>query len=136
MTPCTLTNHIVPGTCILISAYIVQERENVLKKGGVQEEVDNRRECNDVGEAIAGPSSMNIDQSSPRHISTSGVTFMMILQAMMDLEHQSINLKHYETLFLRNTACFKDSLIQHYYYECGYYNFICFSTIYLMLHYI
>ena len=33
--------------------------------------------CNDMGEAIAGPSTMNIDQSPPRNIPTTGVTPMM-----------------------------------------------------------
>ena len=54
------------------------ERENILRKGGVPEEDGNGRECNDVGEAIAGPSTMNIDQSPPRHIPTTSVTAMMI----------------------------------------------------------
>ena len=38
--------------------------ENLLRKGSVQEDDGNRGECNEVGEAIAGPSSMDMDQLS------------------------------------------------------------------------
>ena len=51
----------MPGTCILTSADVVPERENVLRNGAVPEEDGNRRECNDVGEAMTGPSTMDID---------------------------------------------------------------------------
>ena len=67
MAPYTLTDLIVPVTCILTSTDIAPERENILSKSSVPEECGNRRECNDVGEAIAGPSTMNIDQSASRH---------------------------------------------------------------------
>ena len=63
---------------ILTSADIVAERENVLRMGGVLDEDGNQRECNDVEEAIAGSSTMNIDQSPPRDIPTTGVTAMII----------------------------------------------------------
>ena len=116
MVPYTLTDLILLGTHIITIAYIVPERENVLRKGGVPEEDGNRRECNDAGEAIAGHSTMNIDQSSHRHIPITDVTAMMIWQATIDLEHKGINLKPYTNLFPRNTACLKDSLIENYYY--------------------
>ena len=72
------------------------ERENILRKGGVLEEEGNMRKCNDMGEAIAGPSTMNIDQSPPKHSPTTSVTAMMICPATMDLEHQGTNLKPYK----------------------------------------
>ena len=78
MVPCTLTDLIVPETCILTNAGIMQERENILRKGRVPEEDGNRTECNEVGEGIPGPSSMDIDQSTYRHISITSVTAMMI----------------------------------------------------------
>ena len=56
---------------------IVPERQNVIRKCGVPED-GNRREHSNVGEAIASPSTMDIDQSPPRHIPTTGVTTMMI----------------------------------------------------------
>ena len=98
MAPCTLTDLIVSGTHIISSADIVWERENILRKGCVLEEDGNRRECNDMGKVIAGPSTMNIDQSPPRHILTTSVTAMMIQSATMDLEHQGINLKPYNNV--------------------------------------
>ena len=55
MTSCTLTDLIVPGTCILTSVDIVPERESFLRKSDVPEDDDSRRECNNVGEAIAAP---------------------------------------------------------------------------------
>ena len=87
MIPRTLTHLIAPGTHILTSAGIMPESENLLRKGGVQEDNANRGECNEVREAMAGPSSMDMDQSSSRHMPTTGVTAMMIKQATMDLEH-------------------------------------------------
>ena len=72
------TDHIVPRTHILTSVDNVPERENILKKDGVPEEDSNMRECNDVREAIAGPSSMNIHLSPLRHIPTTGYTALMI----------------------------------------------------------
>ena len=78
MASCTLTDHIVPGTHILTNVAIMPERENVLKKGGIPEENGNRREHNDVEEAIAGPSTIDTDQSPSRHIPTMGVITMII----------------------------------------------------------
>ena len=75
---------------------VMPERENLLRKGSVPEEDGNRRECNEVAEAIAHPSPMDADQSPSRHICTTSITVMMIWQATMDLEHQGINLKPYK----------------------------------------
>ena len=87
MAPCTLAHFIVPGTCIIASVDTVLKRENILWKGGVPEDDGNRRECNDMGEALAGPVTIYIDQSPFRHIPSTCVTTMMILQATMDLRH-------------------------------------------------
>ena len=78
MAPCILTDIIVPGTYIITSLDIAPDRENVLRMVGVQEEDGNMRKCNDLGEAIAGPSTMNIDQSPPRHTPTSSAISMII----------------------------------------------------------
>ena len=78
MALCTLTDLIVSAACLITSADIVLERENLPRKGEVPEDNGYRKECNDVGEAIVGPSTMNLDQSPPRHIPTTGVTAMMI----------------------------------------------------------
>ena len=72
------------------------KRENVLRKGGVPEEGGNMKKCNDVGDAVVGPPTMNIDQYPPRHIHTTSVTAMMIQWATMNMEHQGINLKPYK----------------------------------------
>ena len=56
----------------------MSESKNFLRKGGIPKEAGNRREYNKVGEAIAGPSSMDIDQSLSRYIPTTGVIAMMI----------------------------------------------------------
>ena len=99
--PCTLTDLIAPDTHIPASASIWPESENLLRKGGVPGEDGNRGECNEVGEAKVGPSSLNMDPSPSRHIQTTGVTAMMIQPATMDLEHQGINLKPYKNLILQ-----------------------------------
>ena len=78
MAPCILTDLIVPGTHILTSANISPESDNLIRKGGITEEDGNRRKCNEVGEAIVGPSSMDMDQSASRYIPTTSVTAMMI----------------------------------------------------------
>ena len=78
MAPCTLTDLIVPQICILTSVDMPPESKNLLKKGSIPEENGNKRECNKVGEAIPGPSSMDITQSPSRHIPTTSVTTMMI----------------------------------------------------------
>ena len=96
MAPCTLADLIVSETYILTSADIAPEKENILRKGVVPKEDGNRREHNDVKEAIAGSSTMNTDKYPPRHIPTTGVTAMMIQQATMDLELQGISLKPYK----------------------------------------
>ena len=54
------------------------ESENLLKKGGILEEDGKWKEQNKDGEAIAGPSSMDMDQSPSRHIPTTSVTAVMI----------------------------------------------------------
>ena len=77
MAPCTLTDLIAPGTCILASVGITSESENVLRKGHVPDD-GNRGECNEVGEAIVGPSSMDMNASPSRHIPTTGVAAMII----------------------------------------------------------
>ena len=64
MGPCTLTDLFAPGTCIPTSADIRLERESFLSKGDVPEEGSDRRECNNVREAIAGPSTMNLAVST------------------------------------------------------------------------
>ena len=78
MTPCTLTDLIAPWTCILTSVDIALEKESFLRKGNVPEEDGDERECNYVGETIAGPSTMNLDQSPSRHLPTTSMTAMMI----------------------------------------------------------
>ena len=54
------------------------ESENLLRKGGIQEKDGNWKEQNKDGEATAGPSSMDMDQSPSRHIPTTSVTTAMI----------------------------------------------------------
>ena len=104
MAPSTLADLIVLGTCIITSAHIALERENILWKVGVPEEDGKRRECNDMEEAIAGPSSMNIDQSPSTHIPTTSITAMMIRQATMNLEHQGINWKPYKNYISKKSS--------------------------------
>ena len=74
MAPCTLTNITVPETCIITSADVVPEGKNVLRRGGVPDGNGNRRTCNNVGDTIGGPSTMNTDQYPSRHTPSSGVT--------------------------------------------------------------
>ena len=57
---------------------IMQQNDSFLRKGGIPEEDGNRRECNEVEEAIVGPSSMDMYQSPSRHLPTISVAAMMI----------------------------------------------------------
>ena len=74
----TMTSLIVPGTCIITSVDIMPERENVLRNRHAQEEDGNMREWNNVGEAIAAPSTMDIEQSPSSYVPTTSITAMMI----------------------------------------------------------
>ena len=78
MTPCTLTSLTAPGTCIPVSTGIMPDSENLLRKGSAPDDDCNRGECNEVGEAIMGPSTMDMNPYPSRHIPTTGVTATMI----------------------------------------------------------
>ena len=78
MVPCTLSDIIVPETCIITSVDIVVEREDVLRKSGVPQEDGSIRKHDNFGEAMVGPTTTNIDQSPPTHIPTTNTTVMMI----------------------------------------------------------
>ena len=78
MTPCNLTIPIGPGSHILASVGIMPESESLLWKGGVPEDDGNRGEHNEVGEAMVGSSSMDMDPSPSRYIPTTSVAAMMI----------------------------------------------------------
>ena len=78
------------------------KKRTLPRKGDVPEEDGDWRECNDVvGEAIAGPSTMNLDQSPPRHIPTTSMTAMMIQQVKMELECKGVSLKPYKNFISR-----------------------------------
>ena len=93
-----MTDHIASGKCILTNVGITLENKTLLRKSNVPEDDGNREECNEIEEAIMDPSSMDMNSSPWRHVSTNGVTAMMTQQATMDLKHQGINLKPYKDL--------------------------------------
>ena len=66
-------------TLILTSAGLRPESETLLRKSNVPEDDGYRGEHNEVGEAIVGPSSVDMNPTPCRHISTTSVTAMMIL---------------------------------------------------------
>ena len=68
MASCTLTDPIAPGAHILASVGILLESENLLRRGGVPEDDGNRGEHNEAGEAMGGPSLMDMNPSPSRHI--------------------------------------------------------------------
>ena len=96
MAPCTLTDLIGPRTCILASIGIAQESETLLREGSVPEDDGHRGEHDKIGEAIVGPSSMDMNPSPSWHIPTTSATAMMIPRATIDLEYQGVNLKPYK----------------------------------------
>ena len=78
MAPCTLTDLIAPRTHILAGTSITPEKESLLNRGGVPENDDNRRKCGMVEEPLISSSSLDMDPSLSRCISTTNVTAMMI----------------------------------------------------------
>ena len=78
MAPSTLTDLVEPGTCILTRAGITLESEPLLRKSNVPDNDGNGKECDEVGEAIVGPSSMDMNPYPARHVPTTSVTAMMI----------------------------------------------------------
>ena len=100
MAPCTLTDLIAPRTNILASTSITVERESLLNRGHVPEN-DNWRKCDEVEKTLASSSSMDMDPSPPKHISTTDITAMMIQQATRNLKQQTINLRPYKDFILQ-----------------------------------
>ena len=69
------------------------ESETLLRKSNVPENDAYKGEHNEVGEAIVGPSSVDMNPTPCKHIPTTSVTAMMILWATMDQKYQGINLQ-------------------------------------------
>ena len=69
-----MTDHIASGKCILTNVGITLENKTLLRKSNVPEDDGNREECNEIEEAIMDPSSMDMNSSPWRHVSTNGVT--------------------------------------------------------------
>ena len=70
MAPYTLTDHIAPRTHILASTSITLERESGLNRGGVPENDDNRRKHDEVEEPLVSSTSMDMEPSPSRHVTT------------------------------------------------------------------
>ena len=68
MSPYTLSDLTEPGTCIIANAGITPESEALLRNSNVPEDDGNRKMHNKVGEAIMGPSSVNMNPSPSQQI--------------------------------------------------------------------